>query len=122
MQMTSAMCTHQPVAVGGIEIVACCSCASVEWHGPDRVLDPAEGMAAVFGEYRLIGSLPAIRAPEREVLMYAAPNRRARSHLAAFPANTWMQADDHLWMSHDGFHLLLAPTSPILLDNLTRQY
>jgi hypothetical protein len=78
-------------------------------------------MAAVFGEYRLIRSLPAIHAPGHEVLMYAAPNRQARSYLGAFPANTWMQADDHLWMSHDGHHLLLAPTNPILLHNLTRQ-
>ena len=121
MQMTSTTCRHHPVSVNGIDIVACRSCRSVEWLGPVRVLDPAEGMAAVFGEYRLVGTLPAIHAPEGAVLMYAAPNRRARLHLSAFPANAWLQVDDHLWLSHDGAHLLLAPTSRVSLDNLTRR-
>lgn len=78
-------------------------------------------MTALFGEYRLLGSFPAIRAPEKAVLMYAAPGRRARSHLAAFPAHIWMQVDDHLWLAHDGVHLLLAPTNRLLLQNLTRE-
>jgi hypothetical protein len=78
-------------------------------------------MAILFGEYRLVGRLPAIRAPGSEVLMYASPGRPASCHLDAFPLQVWVQVDDLLWMSHDGVHLLLSPTTRVLLDNLTRE-
>lgn len=105
--------------MAGIEVVACARCGTVEWSGPTRSLDPAEGMAALFGNFRLVGRLPAVQAPGREVLMYRAPGK-ARAHLEAFPAHVWLHADTNLWLSHDGEHLLLVPTTPLLMENLIR--
>jgi len=120
MKMTSTPCLHQPVAVAGIRVVACEECGIVEWFGAQRPLDPTEGMAALFGDFHLVGRLPAVRAPGREVLLYGAPGRKARACLEAFPAHVWLQVDTTLWLSHDGEHLLLVPTSPLLMENLTR--
>ena len=92
----------------------------VQWLGTTRSLDPSEGMAALFGNFRLVGRLPAVQAPGEEVLMYRSPNRRSREHLEAFPAHVWLQVDVNLWLTHDREHLLLVPTTPILMENLTR--
>ena len=120
MRTTPNTCAHQPTGVAGIEVVACAECGKVEWLGRTRALDPAEGMAALFGEFRLVDRLPAVRAPGREVLMYRGPGRTARAYLKAFPPHVWMKVDANLWLSHDGEHLLLVPTTPLLMDNLTR--
>ena len=116
---TTTECRHQPVEVAGIQVIACGPCGTVEWLGANRSLEPAEGIAALFGGFRLVSRLPAVRAPGDEVLMYRAPSRRARTHLRTFPPYVWMKVDTNLWLSHDGEHLLLVPTTPLLLDNLT---
>ena len=118
--MISTQCEHRSAAVAGIQVVACEDCGRVEWFGPTRPLDPSEGMAALFGAYRLVGQLPAVRAPGPEVLMYRAPTRKSRAHLDVFPAHVWWRIDATLWLSHDGENLLLVPTSPLLMENLTR--
>ncbi|HKZ29689.1 MAG TPA: hypothetical protein VJ482_08630 [Acidimicrobiia bacterium] len=120
MTMTSEQCLHRPVKVAGIQVVACDACATVEWLGPTRSLDPTEGMAKLFGNFSLVGRLPAVRAPGQEVLLYRAPGREAWANLDAFPPHVWLQVDANLWLSHDGEHLLLVPTTPLLMDNLTR--
>jgi hypothetical protein len=119
--MVMKTCRHRPVDVAGLQMVACDECATIEWSGATGPLDPAEGMAALFGDFRLVGRLPAVRAPGREVLMYRAPGRKAQTFLKAFPSRVWMQVDTHLWLSHDGEHLLLVPTKPLLMENLTRK-
>ncbi len=119
MRTTTTRCLHRPVAVAGLEVIACAACGTVEWHGAVRALDPVEGMAALFGRFLLVGRLPAVRAPGSEVLMYRAPRRKERANLNAFPANVWLQVDTSLWLSHDGEHLLLVPTTPLLMENLT---
>ena len=100
--------------------LACPSCSTVEWWSSQRMLDPAEGMARLFGQYDLVDAIPALRAPAAEVLVYRAPNRRARKAFAAFPAGAWLEAHPGLWLTHDGEHLLLAPADPILAENLVR--
>jgi hypothetical protein len=77
-------------------------------------------MAALFGNFRLVARLPAVHAPGQEVLTYRAPGRKTRAYLDAFPAHVWLQVDTNLWLSHDGEHLLLVPTTPLLMENLTR--
>jgi hypothetical protein len=77
-------------------------------------------MAALFGNFRLVGRLPALHGPGEEVLMYRPPNRRSRENLDVFPAHVWLQVDINLWLTHDGEHLLLVPTTTLLMDNLTR--
>lgn len=100
--------------------MACAGCGLVEWFGSTRPIDPAEGMARLFGRFELIDKLPAVRAPGPDVLMYRPPNRGARTRLAAFPAHVWLRVDDQLWLSHDGRYLMLVPTTPLLMDNVTR--
>jgi hypothetical protein len=119
--MAMKPCRHRPVEVAGIQVVACDECDTVEWWGATGALDPAEGMAALFGDFRLVGRLPTVRAPGQEVLMYRAPGRKTRTYLGAFPSHVWMRVDTHLWLSHDGEHLLLVPTTPLLMENLTRE-
>lgn len=118
--MNTNRCLHKPVEVAGLRVTACVECGSVEWSGRYRPLDPAEGMAALFGQFDLVGRLPAVSAPGSEVLMYRAPNRRVKAYLRAFPAHVWLEVDTNLWLSHDGEHLLLVPTTPLLLDNMMR--
>lgn len=114
------MCTHTPAVVAGTEVVACADCGEVAWFRDGRWLDPAEGMAALFGEYDLVGRLEALSAPAAEVLLYRPPSKRWRSHLEAFPKHVWLEASPDLFLSHDGEHLLLAPLSHVYFDNLTR--
>ncbi len=121
MAKTTANCEHRSVQVAKVSVVACEDCGLVDWAGPTRPLDASEGLAALFGMYLLIGRFPAVHAPGPEVLMYRAPNRTARKNLTAFPAHVWLEVDDNLWLTHDGEHLLLVPTTPLLMDNLTRE-
>ena len=77
-------------------------------------------MAALFGNYELIGWIDALGAPTRQVLAYRPPSKRKRPGLDAFPKRVWLKTGPHLWMSHDGEVLLLAPTSSLVFENLSR--
>lgn len=120
MNTTLPSCDHQPRTVAGIEVATCSACLTIEWWGQGRPLDPAEGLARLFGEFDLVDRIPAVHAPAPEILVYRPPQRRARSRLGVFPELVWLEAAPDLWLSHDGTHLLLAPTDPLLLANLDR--
>jgi hypothetical protein len=113
-------CLHQAVCVGGLEVVACDACRTIEWYRGGRGIDPMEGMAALFGDFDLVGSLPAVFAPSTEVLLYRPGSRHQRQRFDPFPRESWLRATPDLWMSHDGEHLVLAPTDPLTFTNLTR--
>jgi hypothetical protein len=116
----SELCEHKPVWVGRIAVAACAHCRQVEWLSDSGPIDPAEAIAALFGSYDLVGPLDALGAPTPRVLAYAPPSHRKRKNLEALPKRVWLQAGPRLWMSHDGEVLLLAPTQPMLFENLTR--
>lgn len=113
-------CDHRPVWVGRIALTACEECGRIDWLSEDGPVDHAEAMAAVFGSFDLIGCLDALGAPSPKVLVYAPPSRGHRRHLEALPAHAWLLAGPHLWLSHDGEHLLLATSDVMLFDNMTR--
>ena len=117
--MKTDTCRHTPVAVAGVEVISCETCAEVIWYRDGQWLDAAEGMAELFGQFDLVGRLEALSAPAPEVLLYRPPNRHWRSHLDAFPKLAWLEAAPDLWLSHDGERLLLAPANPLHLENLT---
>ncbi len=118
--MKTDTCTHVPAAIGGIEVISCADCGEVGWFRDGQWLDPAEGMAALFGEYDLVARLEALSAPAPEVLLYRPPSGRWRAHLEVFPKHVWLEAGPDLFLSHDGEHLLLAPIDRLYFDNLTR--
>lgn len=118
--MKTDTCLHIPVAVAGIEVVSCGECSEIGWYRRGQWLDPAEGMATLFGQFDLVATLDALSAPAPEVLLYRPPSGRVRAHLEVFAENVWLEAAPNLWLSHDGEHLLLAPTDPIHFENLTR--
>jgi hypothetical protein len=118
--MKTETCPHSSTSIAGLEVVSCDVCGEVAWYQDGEWLDPAEGMATLFGQYDLVGRLDSLSAPAPEVLLYRPPNGRWRSHLEAFPKHVWLEAAPDLWLSHDGEHLLLAPANPIHLENLTR--
>lgn len=118
--MRTKTCFHVPVAVAGVEVIACSSCCEVEWLRANRPIDPDEGMAAIFGDFELVATLPALAAPSPEVLLYRPSGKGQRDRLRSFPAEVWLRATPELWLSHDGDHLLLAPTDPLMFHNLTR--
>lgn len=120
MHFLNPDCRHEIESLSGVGVVACEACGTVEWWGTDRPLDPAEGMARLFGQFDLIGSLPSLNAPSAEVLVYRPPNWRHRAKLKAFPQGTWLEAHPGLWLTHDGENLLLAPSDPVLAANLRR--
>jgi len=116
----SETCEHKPIWVGRIAVSACVDCEEIEWFSSDGPVDPAEAIAALFGNYDLMGPLDALGAPTSRVLAYAPPSSRKRKNLEALPRRVWLQAAPRLWMSHDGVVLLLATTQPMLFENLTR--
>lgn len=120
MTSTARICDHKPVWIDRIALAGCARCRRVDWLSEDGPLDPAEAMAAVFGSYDLIGPLDALGAPAPKILVYRPPSRGKRRHLDALPRRVWMKAGPHLWLSHDGEHLLLATTRKLLFDNVTR--
>lgn len=113
-------CEHLPTWVGPIAVTACAECAEVDWFSRGGPIDAAEGMAALFGSFELVGPIDALGAPAPRVLVYTATSARKRSNLTAFPRRVWLKATPHLWMSHDDKVLLLAPTTPLAYDNLVR--
>ncbi len=116
--MKTDTCLHIPVEVAGIEVISCSECGEIGWFRRGQWLDPAEGMAILFGQFDLVGKLEALSAPAPEVLLYRPPTGRWRAHLDVFDKGVWLEAAPNLWLSHDGEHLLLAPTDPIHFDNL----
>jgi hypothetical protein len=116
----SQQCEHKPVWVGQIAVAACADCRQIEWFSNAGPIDSDEAIAALFGNYDLVGPLDALGAPTPQVLVYAPPSNRKRKNLDALPKRVWLKAGPHLWMSHDGETLLLATTQPMLFENLTR--
>ena len=114
-----SLSTHAPLAPGPAPLaVRVDPLGTVTWHLGQVEIDPADGMARLFGSFVLIGCLPALRAPAPDVLLYAPPNRRARTHLDLFPAHTWVEAQPGLWLTHDEEVLMLAPADPLIARNL----
>lgn len=111
---------HKAVAMAGLIVSACATCRQVDWLSGDDEVDPSEGMATLFGNYELIGSLDALGSPAPEVLVYRAPTIKKRRHLTAFPKGQWVKAAPDLWLTHDGEKLLLATNHRLLFENLTR--
>ncbi|HLF61791.1 MAG TPA: hypothetical protein VI980_11510 [Acidimicrobiia bacterium] len=116
----SARCEHQPTWVGRVAVAACADCGQVDWFSDAGPLDPAEGMAYLFGTYDLVDHLDALAAPAPSVLVYAPPSARKRRNLDVMPKHVWLKVGVNLWLSHDGQRLLLATNQQLLIDNLTR--
>jgi len=108
-------CTHVTRQVTReIEIAACASCGTIDWFRNGVSISPLDGMADVFGMFDLVATLPAVSAPGREVMLYKAPRGASRGLLDALPMRTWLEAAPGLAISHDGRHLLMSPTAPIM--------
>ncbi|CAN5753570.1 hypothetical protein BH23ACT5_BH23ACT5_22710 [soil metagenome] len=115
----TGVCDHRLRTWGQTGVIACSDCGLVEWFGTSGPIDSAEAMAALFGSFDLIGSMPAIGAPAEQVLAYR-PTRARRGALSVLPAKTWLQAGPDLWLATDGATLLLASPNQLMVDNLTR--
>jgi hypothetical protein len=120
MEIDSGLCEHKPTWMGRVAVAACAECGEVSWLSDTGPVDPAEGMAYLFGSYDLVAHLDALAAPAPTVLAYNAPNARKRKNLAALPRRVWLRVAPNLWLSHDGEILLLATDHRLLLENLTR--
>jgi len=111
----NANCIHtlEPVT-RAIDIVACARCGTIDWFRDGAPIEPFDGMADVFGSFDLVATLPAVSAPGRDVLLYRAPRGVSKSLLAALPPRAWLEAAPGLAVSHDGRHLLVSPTDPVM--------
>ncbi|HSJ34556.1 MAG TPA: hypothetical protein VLB85_05835 [Acidimicrobiia bacterium] len=116
---TSDECRHALQTVGRIGVIACGQCGLLEFFGARGPLDPAEGIAGLFGNFDLVGPLPAVGAPARRVLVYR-PARGRKAALAVLPEGVWMRAATDLWIASDGRVLMLATPDDLMVDNLTR--
>lgn len=115
----SETCNHELATHGRYGVIACPACGLVEWFGPQGAVDPAEAMAALFGSFDLIGSVPCVGAPARSVLAYGTGPARRRA-LDILPRHCWLAASPELWLATDGRVLLLATTDELMIRNLTR--
>jgi hypothetical protein len=115
----STRCDHDVFAWQDLELSACPQDGSVVWHHDGEVIDGTEGMALLFGSFDLTGCLPGVGAPGDAVLVYE-PSRGDSNRLQIFPAGRWIEAVPGLWFTHDNEHLLLSPTDPLVVENLTR--
>ncbi len=120
MDQGSQSCEHLPTWVGRVAVAACAECGRVDWLSDQGYLDPAEGLAYLFGTYDLVGHLEALAAPAPSVLAYAPPSARKRRNLDCLPKHVWLEVGPDLWLSHDGQTLLLATNQRMLVENLTR--
>ena len=113
-------CDHRPVWIGRIAVSACGDCGTVDWFSDTGPIDPAEGMAHLFGSYDLVGQIDALHAPSPTVLAYTTNSAKKRRNLAVMPVRTWLRVGPDLWLSHDNETLLLATNHQLLIDSLTR--
>lgn len=113
-------CEHHRIEVGPLEVEICPLDRSATWFdGADRV-DPQAAMARIFGDFDLVAVLPGLRSPGRSVLVYRPPTRRHQGWMEQFPSLSWVEAVPGLWLTHDGSHLHLSSTDPLLESNLLR--
>lgn len=112
-------CRHELETVGRIGVIACGSCGMLEFFGARGALDPAEGVAGLFGNFELVGPLAAVGAPARRVLVYR-PARGGKAALAVLPEGVWLRAGAELWIASDGRALMLATPNELMVENLTR--
>lgn len=116
---SSPTCEHVTYGWRNVVLSICPDDESSEWTEDGETIDGAEAMAILFGSFDLTGCLASISAPSQTVFVYR-PGRTAKSRLEAFPVNTWLPGAAGLFFSHDGTNLLLAPTDPQLVANLSR--
>lgn len=102
-------CRHHLQTVGDLAVMVCATCQTTEWWDGSGLIDATEGVARLFGEFELIGTLKGVGAPAPLVLTYRAPSDEARRSLKVFPPHEWIRVHDGLWLSHDETSLLLAP-------------
>lgn len=103
-----------------LHLGTCAECGSVTWRDQSAELDPADAMTQLFGAFEFVSQLPALRAPGAVVLVYRPPNRRTAQILEALAPGRWIEGQPGLWMSTDGELLLLSPSDPLFVNNLTR--
>ena len=97
------------ITVGhGVRIVVCEQCRVVRFTDESGEADAWDSMAAIFGDYELLGRVDAVRAPAAEVLAYRSQGPAGRKALAVAAPYRWLRVNRHLWMCHDGTLLLLA--------------
>lgn len=106
--------------MGRVAVAACEDCGTVDWFSDAGPIDPAEGLAHLFGSYDLIGQIDAVRAPSPRVLAYQPSSSRKGRNLMVMPAQVWLKVGPDLWLSHDNETLLLATNHELLIENLTR--
>ncbi|MDH3498688.1 MAG: hypothetical protein OEM97_01065 [Acidimicrobiia bacterium] len=109
----TGQCDHRAVHQGGLDVTACAACGLVTYTDQRGEVVPTVALARLFGDFDLVGTLPAVHAPGQEVLLYRPPTRARRKHLSAFQPQVWFEVDAGLWLSHDEEHLLLATSRPV---------
>jgi len=104
-------CNHQPdplQAGPGVRMLACPVCGQVEFFAAGERLEPFGGMAALFGDYVLVDTLPSAGAGVAEVSVYRPGRKRAAVNLTPLPRGRWWEPIPGLLLATDGSHLLTA--------------
>lgn len=113
-------CMHERTTACGLTLDICPQTDEAQWLDGASQLDPAEALARLFGAFDLMAALPGPTAPGETVLVYLPDSRRGRQAMRALPAARWIHAAPGLWITHDGDHLLMSPSDPLLAHNLAR--
>ncbi len=114
-----ASCIHEVFTWRDIALSVCPAGGPSMWSESGEIIDGAQAMAMLFGDFDLVGALASVRTHGEAVLVYS-PGRRAMDRMTAFPPNRWIEGSQGLWFSHDGEVLLLSPDNPLVAENLIR--
>ena len=113
--MVYMRCTGHEISravYGDVRVGTCEECPEVRFGLGAGGDDPWQALSTLFGNYVLVGRVDTIRAPAGEVLAYRSRRPEGVAPLRVTPPHRWLKVTGHLWMCHDGSHLLLAHESP----------
>lgn len=113
-------CLHERLTVGVYLLDVCPGSGEAAWLDDGDVVDPAEALARLFGNFDLRTAMPGLDAPGDTVLVYSPDGRRGRAAMRSLPACRWIEGAPGLWLTHDGEHLLMSPVDRLLTENLIR--
>lgn len=86
----------------------CQGCGVIAWERDGAMLEDDQGVALACGDFHVIGSMDAVGAPARQVLITKPTTKTGQDLVNALPTGVWLRAMPALWVSPGDKVLLMA--------------